>query len=77
MIDLKGINKIKDSKGVEMKKKVYIVRLSEEETKQLKEMISKGVHPARQVIRAHIAAILHLSFFPDNKAWEGDYYKHI
>jgi transposase len=41
-----------------MKKKVYIVRLSEEEKKQLKEVIRKGKHPARQITRAHLLLAL-------------------
>ena len=41
-----------------MRKKVYIVRLSGEEKKQLKEMIRKGKHPARQLTRAHILLAL-------------------
>ena len=41
-----------------MKKKVYKVQLSVEEKKQLKEMISKGKHPARQLTRAHLLLAL-------------------
>ena len=41
-----------------MKKKVYKVRLSGEEKKQLKEMIGKGKHPARQLTRAHLLLAL-------------------
>ena len=41
-----------------MKKKVYKVQLSGEEKKQLKEMIRKGKHPARQLTRAHLLLAL-------------------
>jgi hypothetical protein len=39
-------------------RKTYQVHLTGDEEKQLKDIISKGVHPARQVTRApHIALI--------------------
>jgi transposase len=41
-----------------MRGKVYRVHLTEEEKKQLEEIVSKGVHPARQVRRAHILLLL-------------------
>jgi transposase len=42
-----------------MRRKTYQVHLTGDEEKQLKDIISKGVHPARQVTRAHILLLLH------------------
>ena len=41
-----------------MRKKVYKVRLSAEEKKELKQMIRTGKHPARQITRAHLLLAL-------------------
>jgi hypothetical protein len=41
-----------------MRGKVYRVHLTEDEKKRLEEIVSKGVHPARQVRRAHILLLL-------------------
>ncbi|MDR3341724.1 MAG: helix-turn-helix domain-containing protein [Treponema sp.] len=41
-----------------MRGKSYRVDLLKEEEKRLKDIVSKGVHPARQVIRAHILLLL-------------------
>jgi transposase len=41
-----------------MRGKVYRVQLTKDEKKRLEEIVSKGVHPARQVRRAHILLLL-------------------
>jgi transposase len=41
-----------------MRGKIYRVYLTEEEKERLEDMVNKGVHPARQVIRAHILLLL-------------------
>jgi transposase len=41
-----------------MRGKIYWVQLTEEEQQRLKDIISKGVHPARQITRAHIVLLL-------------------
>jgi transposase len=41
-----------------MRGKIYRVHLTEEEQQRLKDIISKGVHPARQITRAHILLLL-------------------
>ncbi|MHB9294090.1 hypothetical protein Holit_03216 [Hollandina sp. SP2] len=38
--------------------KTYQVHITGDEERQLKDIISKGVHPARQVTRAHILLLL-------------------
>jgi transposase len=42
-----------------MRGKIYRVHLTEEEQQLLKDIVSKGVHPARQITRAHILLLLH------------------
>ncbi|MDR2071540.1 MAG: hypothetical protein LBP81_09030 [Treponema sp.] len=41
-----------------MRGKVYRVHLTKDEKKRLEENVSQGVHPARQVRRAHILLLL-------------------
>jgi transposase len=41
-----------------MRRKTYRVHLTKDEAKQVKDIISKGVHPARQVMRARILLLL-------------------
>ncbi|MDR1902566.1 MAG: helix-turn-helix domain-containing protein [Treponema sp.] len=41
-----------------MRKKIYRVKLTADEKKQLEDIINKGVHPARQMIRASILLLL-------------------
>jgi hypothetical protein len=41
-----------------MRKKAYRVQLTAEEEKQLAGIISKGVHPARQITRARVLLLL-------------------
>jgi transposase len=41
-----------------MREKTYRVQLTAEEEKRLKDIISKGVHPARQIARARILLLL-------------------
>jgi hypothetical protein len=41
-----------------MRGKVYRVQLTKDEKKRLEEIVSKGVHPARQARRAHILLLL-------------------
>jgi transposase len=41
-----------------MKGKTYRVRLTEEERRRLEGTVNKGVHPARQIIRARIVLLL-------------------
>jgi hypothetical protein len=43
---------------VQVRGKTYRVQLTAEEEKQLKDIVSKGVHPARQIIRARILLLL-------------------
>jgi hypothetical protein len=40
-----------------MRGKTYRVHLTNEEEKRLEDMVSKGVHPARQVRRARILPV--------------------
>jgi hypothetical protein len=42
-----------------MRGKIYRVHLPEEEQQRLEDIVSKGVHPARQIIRARILLLLH------------------
>jgi transposase len=42
-----------------MRGKAYRVHLTKDEKRRLEEVVSKGVHPARQVRRAHILLALH------------------
>ncbi|MDR2661849.1 MAG: hypothetical protein LBC31_02495, partial [Treponema sp.] len=42
-----------------MRGKIYRVQLTEDEQQRVKDIISKGVHPARQITRAHILLLLH------------------
>jgi hypothetical protein len=37
-----------------MKGKTYRVHLTEDERRRLEDIVTKGVHPARQIIRARI-----------------------
>ena len=41
-----------------MREKTYRVHLTKDEEKQLKDLVSKGVHPARQITRARILLLL-------------------
>jgi hypothetical protein len=41
-----------------MRERIYRVHLTEEERQRLKNIASKGVHPARQIIRARILLLL-------------------
>jgi transposase len=41
-----------------MRGKIYRVRLTEEEQRRLKDIVAKGVHPARQITRARIVLLL-------------------
>jgi transposase len=41
-----------------MRRKTYRVHLKTDEKKQLEDMVSKGVHPARQITRARILLLL-------------------
>jgi hypothetical protein len=41
-----------------MRRKTYQVHLTAEEKKRLEDIVSKGVHPARQVRRARILLLL-------------------
>jgi hypothetical protein len=41
-----------------MRGKVYRVHITKDEKKRLEEIVSQGVHPARQVRRAHILLLL-------------------
>jgi transposase len=41
-----------------MRGKTYRVHLTKEENKRLKDIVSKGVHPARQITRARILLLL-------------------
>jgi transposase len=41
-----------------MREKVYRVQLTKDEKKRLEEIVSRGLHPARQVRRAHILLLL-------------------
>jgi hypothetical protein len=41
-----------------MRGKTYRVHLTKDEEKQLKDIVSKGVHPARQITRARILLLL-------------------
>jgi hypothetical protein len=42
-----------------MRRKTYPVHLTESEQQRLKDIMTKGVHPARQMTRAHILLLLH------------------
>jgi hypothetical protein len=41
-----------------MRGQVYRVHLTKDEKKRLEEIVSKGVHPARQIRRAHLLLML-------------------
>jgi hypothetical protein len=51
-----------------MRGKTYRVHLTHEEEKRLKDIISKGVHPARQITRARILFLLNEREDPEGKA---------
>jgi hypothetical protein len=41
-----------------MRGKIYRVQLTEDEQQRLKDIVTKGVHPVRQITRAHILLLL-------------------
>ena len=41
-----------------MRGKTYRVHLTEDEQQRLEDIMSKGIHPARQITRAHILLLL-------------------
>jgi transposase len=50
-----------------MRKKTYRVRLTSEEKKRLEDIVSKGLHPARQVRRARILLLLNEGEGPEGE----------
>jgi transposase len=50
-----------------MRRKTYRVQLTAEEEKQLRDIISKGIHPARQITRARILLLLNEKTDRDGK----------
>jgi hypothetical protein len=50
-----------------MKGKTYRVHLTEGEQQRLKDIMARGVHPARQMTRAHILLLLHEGTDPAGK----------
>ena len=50
-----------------MRGKTYRVYLTNEEEKRLNDIVSKGVHPARQITRARILLLLNEGENPEGK----------
>jgi transposase len=51
-----------------MRTKTYPVHLTSEEERRLKDIVNKGVHPARQITRARILLLLNEGAIPEGKS---------
>jgi hypothetical protein len=43
-----------------MRRKIHRVHLTTDEQQQLEDLMTEGIHPARQITRAHILLLLEL-----------------